>query len=200
MNKLKLIAKIISNQKIVGYRLQIDSEQYRDVNTRIACKIADLGYIQGVKSNKVTGRLAQADEQVDLRTLKQISIAEIRRPGNVGNDGVPDCVKKALEKYNWNDNLVRIIKSGYKRYGILESFDVGIRQFWGRNEINKDDYQYSDVPNTEFGKMLSRISYDRDGQIYIHRDNLYVDTQVYESLAQMIIYVDLVFNDGKGLR
>lgn len=197
---IKLIAKITDSQKIVGYRLQVDGKSYNDVNTVNACQIADLGYIEGVKSNQKTGRLVQADEQVDLRKLPQIPLAEIRRPGNVRKGEIPDCVKQAIEKYSFNKVFVDIIKTGYTRYGILESLEVGLRSFWGRCESHRDDYQYNDIPNTALGNMLSRTTYDRNGQIYIKRDNLFVDTWVYESLADMIIYVDLVFNGGRNLR
>lgn len=200
MDKLRLVAKITNNQKIVGYRLEIGPEQYRDVNVNGACKIADLGYIIGVKSNQSTGRLVQSDGQVDLRRLKQIPINEIRRQGDTDNGEMPDCVKKALEKYNQSKFLVKTIEQGYSRYGVLESLDVGLRQFWGRCEQNKEDYQYNEVPNTELRKLLSRFSYNSEGRFYLDRNTLYrLDTWVYQCLISLLIYVDLVFNDGSQL-
>lgn len=57
MNKLILVAKITSNRNIVGYRLKTDDGQYKDVSIEAALKIADMGYIAGIKRNPHTNRL-----------------------------------------------------------------------------------------------------------------------------------------------
>lgn len=201
MKKLKLIAKITDNRKVVGYRLQEPRGTYVDVNDINAATIAYLGYIEGVKSTQRTGSLFQVDEQLDLRRLPQIPQIEIRKNGNACKGEFPDCVKQAIKKYSFSEALVDIIKQGYIQYGVLESSKVGLRQFWSRCESHKEDCQYNDVPNTELSAMLSRTMYNRDGQIFIKKNNLLmINNQTYHSLADMLIYIDLVFNGGRNLR
>lgn len=205
MNKLILVAKITSNRNIVGYRLKTDDGQYKDVSIEAALKIADMGYIAGIKRNPHTNRLAQTDGQISLRSLKQIPLDKHNQSQKNNESGIPECIARALQSCSGYESLERIIKSGYKRYGLIQSLNDRVRTTWGKCESHKEDYQYDRVQNMTLKEQLKKFGYDRDGQFFLLRnarncDWLYsVDTFVYESIADMLIYIDLVFNDGRNL-
>lgn len=208
----KLVARIRDDKTAVGYIIQdTRSKTYEILQVVDTNILAAHGEIENAYLNKQTNTLSGIG--TDLRKLKNISESKaddiIKGKKTKSRKAKAETdIQKPFDKYKNHTRLYNILiqmdgfYSGLTESDIMQS-NIGLREALGHSTVMRKDYQYPDIPNMAVKALLKVIRYNLNGVgSYIKpiKDFDIVDYYVQDFAMKFLIYIDIKFNNAKGLK
>ena len=196
----KLVARIRDDKVAVGYIIQDTRSKTYEI-------------LQVVDTNILAAHGEIENAYLNLRKLKNISeskaddIIKGKKPKSRKAKAQTD-IQKPFDKYKNHTRLYNILIQMDGFYSRLTESDImqsniGLREALGHSKVMRNDYQYPDIPNIVVKDLLKVIRYNLNGVgSYVKpiKDFDIVDYYVQDFALKFLIYIDIKFNNAKGLK
>lgn len=138
----KILSKITSDRKVIGYKLETEEHKEIKLELSIILELADKELIEGVKVNKKTNSLAS--NGLDMRKLKAINIEKSPEDGKFDSleDSKEEVIvsKTIMEDVDAVSSIVDLPNNIVKAYLYIENE----AKMYGLDYLSKDNYPICD--------------------------------------------------------